>query len=242
MLVVAIGCTLPTAYVHAQLGGSTGLFGQGGASSLGQGFGGTTGSNSFGGGGGGAAGGAGGVGSTQAAQQSGQITGNERFLEANRQGAFVGTDSGDATNALSNMNGQQGAANPLQGLQNLIRNAPNLNNNANNSRTIRARVKIGFQPQPVFSSAQRATVTTRMMRLPRFEGSQIAVLMEGETAILRGTVDSEQEKTLAAGVVRLEPGVWDVRNELIVDPDAAKVEGPANLTGPNVEELAPPKR
>src|SRR5262249_45627024 len=42
----------------------------------------------------------------------------------------------------------------------------------------------------------------------------IAVRMEGSTAILRGTVANEHDRDLAARLALLEPGVYQIRNEL----------------------------
>jgi osmotically-inducible protein OsmY len=39
----------------------------------------------------------------------------------------------------------------------------------------------------------------------------------GETAILRGRVATRQDRELAENLVRLEPGVWDVKNLLIAE-------------------------
>ena len=52
----------------------------------------------------------------------------------------------------------------------------------------------------------------------------IKVEMEGRTAVLTGTVDTDHARDLAERLAMLEPGISDVRNELIVDPAAPKVE------------------
>jgi len=46
----------------------------------------------------------------------------------------------------------------------------------------------------------------------------IQVSMSGETVVLRGTVPNAREKRLAEGMIRLTPGVRDVRNELKIGP------------------------
>lgn len=50
----------------------------------------------------------------------------------------------------------------------------------------------------------------------------IRVDVVGETAVLRGRVATKQDRELAENLVRLEPGVWDVKNLLIAE-DAARV-------------------
>jgi osmotically-inducible protein OsmY len=46
--------------------------------------------------------------------------------------------------------------------------------------------------------------------------SAITVEVVGTTAVLRGRVSDEDEKRLVEGMVALEPGVHEVRNELQV--------------------------
>ena len=48
----------------------------------------------------------------------------------------------------------------------------------------------------------------------------IRVTVENETAILHGRVATDRDRRLAEAYVRLEPGIWAVRNELIVGPPA----------------------
>jgi hypothetical protein len=54
----------------------------------------------------------------------------------------------------------------------------------------------------------------------------IAVSMQGDTVILRGTVATEHDRGLAEDIARLQPGVWNVHNELTVaGPPAARSVG-----------------
>lgn len=50
--------------------------------------------------------------------------------------------------------------------------------------------------------------------------SPIHVTVVNETAILRGRVASVQDRDLAENLVRLEPGIWDIKNELVVEKPA----------------------
>jgi hypothetical protein len=45
----------------------------------------------------------------------------------------------------------------------------------------------------------------------------IRVVVVHETAILRGRVATSQDRELAENLVRLEPGIWSVKNELVVE-------------------------
>jgi hypothetical protein len=58
--------------------------------------------------------------------------------------------------------------------------------------------------------------------------ARVRVTVQGQTAILQGTVTSEYERQLVEQMARLEPGIWQVRNELTL-PSAA-TEG--ELTDP----------
>ena len=44
----------------------------------------------------------------------------------------------------------------------------------------------------------------------------VEVLVDGQTATLRGVVATERERILAEHLVRLEPGIWKVENELVL--------------------------
>jgi osmotically-inducible protein OsmY len=59
--------------------------------------------------------------------------------------------------------------------------------------------------------------------------SPIRVTEQGDTLILRGRVATRADRDLAENLARLEPGVWNVRNELVVggEPDTS----PAGVTG-----------
>ena len=100
--------------------------------------------------------------------------------------------------------------------------------NQQNSRQIRTHMVVAF-PNPLRNSqpssrvrAVRSRVMSRMDRTLRRalgeRASEVQVLLEGSTAVLRGAVASDHQKQLAELLVKLEPGIADVRNELTVDP------------------------
>jgi BON domain len=53
----------------------------------------------------------------------------------------------------------------------------------------------------------------------------VSVSVEDGVVVLRGEVASERDRRLAEGIMRLEPGVAEVRNELIVNGSAPKTGG-----------------
>jgi osmotically-inducible protein OsmY len=58
----------------------------------------------------------------------------------------------------------------------------------------------------------------------------LGVAIVHETAILRGTVASQYDRTLAGHLARFEPGVRNVKNELTVAPAAIPdAQGPTWL-------------
>ncbi len=82
---------------------------------------------------------------------------------------------------------------------------------------IRTRMTLGFRPSmPVARvvatrSQERVNRSKRITRL-----TSISVMMEGQVAILEGTVGSEHDRKLVGHLVSFEPGVRAVENRLIV--------------------------
>ncbi len=79
-------------------------------------------------------------------------------------------------------------------------------------------------------------IAATLEKMPQIaKRSPIQVTVVGETAILRGRVASARDRELAENVVRLEPGVRDVRNELVVEEPsrvaAARAAAPSLPTG-----------
>jgi hypothetical protein len=54
----------------------------------------------------------------------------------------------------------------------------------------------------------------------------ITVAVDGNVVVLRGEVPSERERRLAEGILRLEPGIGEIRNELrVIGPPPLKIGG-----------------
>ena len=87
-----------------------------------------------------------------------------------------------------------------------------------NSRSVRATAssEVAFSPMEV--SDRTAAIQTRITRLPNFRAvpDQVAVRMEGGVVTLTGAVATPHERKLAEQLVRLEPGVAAVDNQLAV--------------------------
>jgi hypothetical protein len=79
------------------------------------------------------------------------------------------------------------------------------------------RMEVGFEVPPPKKSAVESHVTTSLGSSKvgsRFGGVQVSV--DGETAILRGAVVSQNDRQLAEQIALLEPSIAKVRNELTV--------------------------
>jgi BON domain len=75
----------------------------------------------------------------------------------------------------------------------------------------------GFDYRPAGSSQVQSAVEQVLARSTSLSPSRnIRVAVEGPAVVLRGTVASEHDRRLAEALVRLTPGVFDVRNELEV--------------------------
>lgn len=76
-------------------------------------------------------------------------------------------------------------------------------------------------PSPRTETEIADDVHQRITHLLRIEPERIAVRVENGVAILRGTVPSAELRMLADEVARWTPGVTEVRNQLVVHPEAA---------------------
>lgn len=83
-------------------------------------------------------------------------------------------------------------------------------------RLPQASLQIGFSPlgNPRGPGPFLTALLGRTPQIARI--SPISVTMEKDTAVLRGQVRSQRDRQLAEDIVRLEPGVWGVRNELVI--------------------------
>ncbi|MFP6602257.1 MAG: BON domain-containing protein [Pirellulaceae bacterium] len=169
-----------------------------------------------------------------ALEQTGQIT-SEAAID--RGTGFVGGDSSDTfnlrnaptsgastgasargTSGMSAMGGRGGTGG--RGGQTGLNN----NNTRNTGRTaLRIPFRLGFEMPRVPAPVLRATVQRRIAKLPGLQAAnKVVVVIEKDTAVLQGTVTNINQGDLIAGLMLLEPGVYKVRNELVVKATAAK--------------------
>jgi len=148
---------------------------------------------------------------------------------------FIGADAGDS-NAVANVRSMQGMGQGNQGMnslfgangafsqfarQNQQRNQ-NQNQNQNGQNNGKKQLRISIKASiPTKSPASTPTALghqfqTRLKKLPGLDKSDVTVSMQGRTAVLEGTVASQHDRDVIAGLALLEPGISAVRNELAV--------------------------
>jgi osmotically-inducible protein OsmY len=84
-------------------------------------------------------------------------------------------------------------------------------------RTIRPRQKVAFTYPATSQTKLQTSLNVRFDKLSKragFEGVQ--VVADGDKVTLRGQVDTEDTRKLAAMLASIEPGVSSVTNELTV--------------------------
>jgi hypothetical protein len=259
LICLAAGAVLIAACASSARGQSFGTSGPGQSSMGGSSFGSSTpfGTSSFNSGAAGGNRGAGGFGSMSSRSGGfgqfglGSMNGFFNSSGANQRSMYgnasnTGNTSAYGNGAAASRPGQQYGGARARGTTGL--NGRGNNRNANNSNRRRS----GSQPntaagRPYGMAApnididvdtlqpQNARVLLNLRRslrssspLSRF--GTIEVSLEGGTAVLRGTVASENERALAEQVAMLEPSISEVRNELTVQvPAVAPRPTPASL-------------
>lgn len=82
-------------------------------------------------------------------------------------------------------------------------------------------LQLGFTPSP-YAENPATAVAQLIGRVSQIEKrSAITVALENETAVLRGRVATERDRLLAEAIARLQPGIWRVQNELVVENPSA---------------------
>jgi hypothetical protein len=83
---------------------------------------------------------------------------------------------------------------------------------------------IGGPPSGV--AVPSASLTARLENAKQIQKrSPISVTLQGDTAVIRGRVATEHDRDLAAGMLQLEPGVGQVKNELVVESPPPPAQG-----------------
>jgi len=187
--------------------------------------------------------GGGGLGSSGnfGAGTAGVADSSDRFMRDNRQGAFVGSDAGDAASFVGSVAAANQAAQAARNIRRGGGGAANVNQGTGGgrqSKQVRTTLRVGFQvPQ---ANAVRLGRTPPMIadgladRIERSNWIQnlspLQVQVDQGTATLRGVVASDHDRVLAERVALLEGGIWNVKNELQVQTPPDQTEPPALLS------------
>jgi osmotically-inducible protein OsmY len=87
-------------------------------------------------------------------------------------------------------------------------------------------LKVRFRPGPERSVAgvqsRLERQINRSRRISRVAGEEISIVIDGDTATITGTVETEYDRDRAVGFVRLEPRITQIVDGLAVaNPDTA---------------------
>jgi hypothetical protein len=148
------------------------------------------------------------------------------------QGRFQGSQLSTQPTATGNTNATQQNARNLQRLSQQF-NRSNQNRNTGNTqgtRTIRPSLRLGFTPKlrpaedlrKSFGKQVKA-LTTRLPRLTGGRSEYASVkfdLAKPGEVVLSGSVPNEDAANLLTNILRMEPGVVSVRNDLKIAPAA----------------------
>ena len=162
----------------------------------------------------------------------GMLGANERFVRGNRQpGQFVGSDAQDIGSILQGLGGQGGMQGRGQASRSgLTTQSGNRTNQPNRGRSggqrgrgsaqeIRVSISPAFKYSRPSASQLSTSLSVLVAKSPHIgKLSPIRIVLEGETVILRGAVETEHDRSLVEQLTLLEPGVRSVKNELIVGP------------------------
>ena len=155
-------------------------------------------------------------------QFGGQFELGERFgresLSQAGAGGFVGTDREEASNVFSRMQGATASSGIEQFLQRAAqREFENQSGNSASREMLRPRLTLGFEPSADLESRLGAQMSHRLARIPGLQITErVTVALQGRTAVLRGRVASEHDRSMLARLALLEPGVSDVQNDIAV--------------------------
>ncbi|MHC4180946.1 MAG: BON domain-containing protein [Planctomycetota bacterium] len=180
------------------------------------------------------------------------VSAGARFSRESRQpGQFVGADTAEMQTFVGSVQAGQGvpgqSGSGLRSGSGLMGGGQNRRGTANRSGAarggrrsttqIRSSLSVGFRRPVAAPSAVSTALVRRLSRSRRVRTvSPVEVVIQGQTATLRGVVATDYDRALAGQLARLEVGIWQVRNELEVAAAPAEPEVPP----PSEPVLEPP--
>jgi hypothetical protein len=154
-------------------------------------------------------------------RQAGEFVGNNTSQEAQH---FVGGVQDDT--GIGNYTPSGGYTSPMtsEGGYPNSRQNPNRNQQGQaglarqNTTSVRTTFRAAFNYAQPGSNQLSTSLTRRLAKTPTIRPqTPLQVEVQGRTAILRGVASTEHDRSLAAEMVRLEPGIELVRNEIVVE-------------------------
>lgn len=160
----------------------------------------------------------------QGSRSVGQVEGNERFVRGRRgRQSFVGADQGDTTGFVGNEQGRTSGriASPTGGLKKMADKSSQINRAYPNLKKTDIYPAIIVLPKSLIQSKKTDVELKKLnldltSELTQKVNDSISVSVVGRAATLRGVVPSAKEKGLAELLIRFEPGIDEVRNEIEV--------------------------
>lgn len=148
---------------------------------------------------------------------------NSGFLGQSNANSFLGINTtgqtGRTTSRAPNFSALQGGARGMGG-STLVGSGMNgmggQNGMQQQGQQIRPQLRLGFQEPALPAALVQTTLQQRMEQLPAAvrNGNIGALVSDDGVVTLSGTVATEEDRQLMEALLRLEPGVSDVRNEL----------------------------
>lgn len=148
---------------------------------------------------------------------TGQVQSRARYVRQNRTpGQFVGADTQEVSQILRNLSALGGRT-ARQNLNLRSSRAPSQPVSPAPAVPFQARLEAAFDYTPPSARGATQTITARLQGARAIKSAgPIEVVVEGDTAVLRGQVASPRDRLLAEQLARFEPGIWNVRNEITV--------------------------
>jgi hypothetical protein len=181
--------------------------------------------------------------------------GQPGFVGVNPNNGFIGVNpnmmntNGMNPNMMNSMNPGMSRNNLMPGqtmrpgMNNNMNMFPQMRNGQNmnpNAVAVRTQLTVGFEGAALDSQKVSSTITKRLADLPAVHWSSPGrVEMQWRTAILRGVVATQHDSDLAERVIRLEPGVGDVENQLVVASNSTSAQSAEPYVNPAPAQPAP---
>jgi hypothetical protein len=159
-----------------------------------------------------------------AAAGVGMLNGSERFLRGNRSRRdYVGSDRNELRGFVGSEQalGVGTVRSATEGLRIDTVNTARINQPLPPQPTkglYYPRLEIDFRvPSARASRGENAPDAAIRDRVARIAGERVRLSLQGNVAILSGTVDSQRKSELLAAILSFEPGIEQVQNDLIIN-------------------------